>query len=355
MNRKYQIFVSSTYVDLQEHRNLVIKAILEMGHIPVGMEMFSAADEEQWAVIKRNIEQTDYYVVIIANRYGSVTDTGISYTEKEYDYAIAQGIPSLGFVLDPTSPWPSNFTDTGPSDVSALNLFKEKIKKKHVSFWKNTDDLYGKCSIALSKSFTTHPREGWVRSSLVTDARVTEELTRLSAENAQLRNQISEARTAETEKQHDEELKTMTILRKNKRSMSVWLTGATTWKDLEPVSLYSLFLALAPELLIEKSVEDIARFTAQTIGGLTTAEHRWEFPVPSNIVKSWMADLFTLELVSPSNLQRPIADRAEYWTLSEKGKQVLRLTRRFALEKDSDSPAEAAKLPAPTNKGSRVT
>jgi len=47
MSAKYQVFVSSTFQDLSDERELVIKAILEMGHIPVGMEMFSAADEEQ--------------------------------------------------------------------------------------------------------------------------------------------------------------------------------------------------------------------------------------------------------------------------------------------------------------------
>ncbi len=50
---KYQIFVSSTFEDLKAERDQVIKAILEMGHIPVGMEMFSAADEQQWDVIKK--------------------------------------------------------------------------------------------------------------------------------------------------------------------------------------------------------------------------------------------------------------------------------------------------------------
>jgi hypothetical protein len=49
MNVKYQIFVSSTYEDLKDERNEIIKACLNMGHIPVGMEMFNAADEEQWA------------------------------------------------------------------------------------------------------------------------------------------------------------------------------------------------------------------------------------------------------------------------------------------------------------------
>ena len=71
MSLKYQIFVSSTYEDLKDERNEVIKACLNMGHIPVGMEMFNAADEEQWAVITRTIDQCDYYVVIVAHRYGS--------------------------------------------------------------------------------------------------------------------------------------------------------------------------------------------------------------------------------------------------------------------------------------------
>ncbi len=45
MDKKYQVFISSTYEDLKEERDQAIKAVLEMGHIPVGMEMFSAADE----------------------------------------------------------------------------------------------------------------------------------------------------------------------------------------------------------------------------------------------------------------------------------------------------------------------
>ena len=102
MNVKYQIFVSSTYEDLRKERDQVVKAILEMGHIPVGMEMFSAAGEEQWKIIARQIEECDYYVVIIAHRYGSLDDA-ISFTEKEYDYAVRLKVPVFGFIIDETS------------------------------------------------------------------------------------------------------------------------------------------------------------------------------------------------------------------------------------------------------------
>ena len=45
-NKKYQIFVSSTYEDLKEERMAVLTAILDMGHIPAGFENFPAIDEE---------------------------------------------------------------------------------------------------------------------------------------------------------------------------------------------------------------------------------------------------------------------------------------------------------------------
>ncbi|MEO6908255.1 MAG: DUF4062 domain-containing protein [Abditibacteriaceae bacterium] len=84
MNPKYQIFISSTYEDLKDEREQVLKAILRLGHIPIGMEMFNAANETQWEMIKRRIEESDYYIVIIAHRYGSIEkESGLSYTEKE--------------------------------------------------------------------------------------------------------------------------------------------------------------------------------------------------------------------------------------------------------------------------------
>ena len=69
MEKKYQIFISSTYKDLIEARSKVRDAILSMMHFPVGMEMFNAADEEQWEIIQETIDGSDYYVLILGQRY----------------------------------------------------------------------------------------------------------------------------------------------------------------------------------------------------------------------------------------------------------------------------------------------
>jgi hypothetical protein len=88
LDKKYQIFVSSTFRDLVEERQDAIKSILDLGHIPAGMEGFPAIDMEQLKYIKKIVDQCDYYILIVAGRYGSVDADGISYTEKEYQYAV---------------------------------------------------------------------------------------------------------------------------------------------------------------------------------------------------------------------------------------------------------------------------
>jgi len=191
MNKKYQIFVSSTYDDLKKERDQVIKAILEMGHIPVGMEMFSAGDEEQWKVIKRAIDESDYYVVIVAHRYGSEVD-GVSYTEMEYDYALSKGVPVIGLIVEDTVSWPSNLIDKESEKIEKLVQFKNKIKKKMVSFWKNTEDLYGKGSISLMKSFNLFPRVGWVKGDTVTNEEATQEILRLRKQIDVMNEQMGE-------------------------------------------------------------------------------------------------------------------------------------------------------------------
>jgi hypothetical protein len=94
---RYQIFVSSTYEDLKIERQQVAQAILELEHFPAGMEIFPASNETQWELIKKFIAESDYFIVVVGGRYGSVDAAGASYTEKEFDYAQELGIPILGF------------------------------------------------------------------------------------------------------------------------------------------------------------------------------------------------------------------------------------------------------------------
>lgn len=199
-----------------------------MGHIPVGMEMFSAGDEQQWALIKRTIDDCDYYILILAHRYGSM-DGGISFTEKEYDYAATQRIPTLGFVIDDSAKWPKNKMDTDPAKITPLNAFKIKVKGKIVNFWQSKDDLHAKITVSLSKAITAYPRLGWIKAENEVGTGALSELTRLSKENAELRKSISEIEQANTDAIVEKETKLIEILKANKASISFYYIGEKDW------------------------------------------------------------------------------------------------------------------------------
>ena len=121
MEKRYQVFVSSTFTDLTRERQAVMQALLELDCFPAGMELFPASSDDQWTLIQRVIDDCDYYLVIVGGRYGSLDAEGTSYTEKEYDYAIQQGKYVLGFVHGQPGDIPSRNTDHDPALIAKLD------------------------------------------------------------------------------------------------------------------------------------------------------------------------------------------------------------------------------------------
>lgn len=169
MEKKYQIFISSTYEDLKEERKKVQDTILSMYQFPIGMEMFSAADEEQWEIIRETIDSSDYYVLIIGHRYGSVIEegeyAGISYTQKEFRYALEQKIPILAFLIDNSVAVTPEKMEQDADKMEKLEQFKDEVmNERMVQWWTSKDDLTNKVSIALTKEINRGKRLGWVRA-----------------------------------------------------------------------------------------------------------------------------------------------------------------------------------------------
>lgn len=151
MDKRYQIFVSSTFADLQQERQAVMQGLLSLDHFPAGMELFPASDEDQWALIKGVIDDSDYYVLVIGGRYGSTTEDGISYTEMEFEYAKATKKPILAFIHQNPDLIPAGRTDLSDAARVKLEAFRSKVGTgRHIKFWANADDLRAKVIQSIS-------------------------------------------------------------------------------------------------------------------------------------------------------------------------------------------------------------
>ena len=150
MDKRFQVFVSSTFADLQDERQEVMQALLELECIPAGMELFPAANEDQWSLIKKVIDDCDYYIVIVGGRYGSIGSDGKSYTEMEYRYATETGKPVIGFLHREPGTLSANRTESSEEGRAKLTEFRDHVQKKMCRFWDSPADLGSQVSRSLA-------------------------------------------------------------------------------------------------------------------------------------------------------------------------------------------------------------
>jgi nucleoside 2-deoxyribosyltransferase len=153
------------------------------------MELFPASDDTQWELIKRVIEESDYYIVIVAGRYGSLGPDGRSYTEMEYDYAVAQGIPVLGFVRDGLGEIPFDKTEKSEKSRQKLEAFRQKVMSRTCRKYFTPAELGMAVMKSLIAEARIRPRTGWVRAD---QARSDEDIQR----ERRLADELSQAKKA---------------------------------------------------------------------------------------------------------------------------------------------------------------
>lgn len=195
MDKIYQVFVSSTFEDLQEERKEVMQALLELDCMPAGMELFPASNDDQWTLIKRVIDACDYYLLIIGGRYGSTNEHGISYTQMEFEYALETGKPIISFLHKKPGDIPASKSEQDPEKRAKLDAFRGLAQKKLVRYWETPAELGSTVSRSMIKLIKDFPAEGWVKAGSAVDESSVKEIARLQKENADLLQRLNEVST----------------------------------------------------------------------------------------------------------------------------------------------------------------
>lgn len=122
-----KIFLSSTYLDLVQHRLLATEALERLGQQVDRMEVFGAQPVKPPQACLAEIEMCDLFVGIYAHRYGHIPPgSNISITEAEFQHAKKHNKPLFCFLVDEDHPWPPKMVEEEPGK-SKLLAFKQKI------------------------------------------------------------------------------------------------------------------------------------------------------------------------------------------------------------------------------------
>lgn len=342
-DKRYQVFVSSTYDDLQDERKEVMQALLELDCIPAGMELFPASSEDQWSLIKRVIDDCDYYILIIGGRYGSVGPDGISYTQMEFEYALKTGKPIISFVHKNPASIPTGKSEQTDEGKKKLEEFKNLAEKKLVKFWETPAELGSVVSRSMVKLMKNFPAEGWVKAGSAVDEKSVKEIARLQKENEELRNKLEKIST--------EAPVGTEVLASGYDEISIdltyqgWNRTMGTWNRLHgkvQMSWNQIFSLIAPTMLDESSEVNL-----RTIINKELANHSEEYISPSrkklysefrgvDITDGSMGliqiQLRALGYIMLSEKKHTASDKSTYWTLTPYGNKII--TQLLAVRKE---------------------
>ncbi len=318
MRKKLQVFVSSTFTDLQSERQAAVQAILKAGHIPAGMELFTASDKSQWEIIKRWIDESDVYMLILGGRYGTVDpDTGISYTEMEYDYAVKQQKPLFSVVIKEAA-LEAKVKDLGSdvmekNDPLSLKKFRGKVLSTMSAFFEDERDI--KLAIHESLGELGHQTNlvGWVSASELVDT------SALNAEISRLRLELENVQTAKAPVQrgskkvdpYDDLEETLEVLKATKIDVPEELAGKAG-VTLDLASLMSVY-------------------SNPIVNGISQA---WTSPQSKFLYGKIFPKLIIHDLASN---EKPAGSSYRRSFLSEKGKRTLALIEKQNILKTNES------------------
>jgi hypothetical protein len=133
------IMISSTLLDLAEHRKDVLEACLRQGMEPMCMERLPESDTEAVRLTLDMADRADVYLGLLAHSYGRVPQGHtVSLVELEYKRAVERGIPCLMFLIDREHPIRIEDVEMGEG---AARLAALKARVKAASTFKSPADL----------------------------------------------------------------------------------------------------------------------------------------------------------------------------------------------------------------------
>jgi Domain of unknown function (DUF4062) len=331
LDKRYQVFVSSTYDDLREERQEVIQALLELDCIPSGMELFPAANDDQWTLIKRVIDDCDYYLVIIGGRYGSTSKSGKSYTQMEYEYAISKGKPVIAFLHKNPSAIPSGKTDKDEQGKKKLDQFCEIAKQKMVRFWSSPQELGSVVSRSIVKLIKSSPAVGWAKANELVEEMAAPELLKLRKQIEELQNRLEESRDkgpqgTEILSQGEDEFELVFNTRFNNEKDVPF-----TWDPSMQLTWNDIFRVLSPLMIDRGSTDQLSSTLVTSCNDEIVRMVKKDTPKATRIrvnlavesLRTIIVQLRALGLIVRDNRQKSVRDTSTYWTLTPYGDTVM--------------------------------
>ncbi len=191
-DRRYYAFISTSGTDMQDEYAVLTQALLEQG-----IFSWSPAQSRMYELdfVRKQIDQCDYYILLLGNHYGRLDGSGASFMHLEYIHAITKQKPIIAI----RHHWPDLNTPTvldDPEARSPFGKFRRQVQeRKQATFFLAYDDA-SNLSTAIKRHVprcvNLYPTTGWVRANArQSTLNVSSDTLALQEEVIQLRKKLA--------------------------------------------------------------------------------------------------------------------------------------------------------------------
>jgi hypothetical protein len=182
IDKRYHVFISSTGADMQAERTVLAQTLVSQGYFSWGLEHRTPLTT---AFARRQIDDCDYFILMLGSRYGELSASGVSYLHLEYIYAVTKQKPILVLLHespDTRAPELQEATQDGRLKFQDFRRQLQREREMVVTF-RDLRDLEMAVRHAMPQLVNRYPAQGWIRPNLA-------QIQQLQDENEQLRQKL---------------------------------------------------------------------------------------------------------------------------------------------------------------------
>jgi hypothetical protein len=182
IDKRYHVFISTTEADMHAERVVLSQTLVSQGFFSWGLEQRTPLTT---AFARRQIDDCDYFVLMLGSRYGELSASGVSYMHLEYIYAVTKQKPILVLMYEAPESRADEFQDRSPEGKVKFLDFRRQLQRERdmVMTFRDLRDLEIAIRHTMPQFLNRYPAQGWIRPNH-------QQVQQLQDENEQLRQKV---------------------------------------------------------------------------------------------------------------------------------------------------------------------
>jgi len=184
IDKRYHVFISTTEADMHAERVVLSQTLVSQGFFSWGLEQRTPLTT---AFARRQIDDCDYFILMLGSRYGELSASGVSYMHLEYIYAVTKQKPILVLMYEAPEGRAEEFQDKTQEGKLKFLDFRRQLQRERdmVMTFRDLRDLEIAIRHTMPQFLNRYPAQGWIRPNQ-------QQVQQLQDENEQLRQKLTQ-------------------------------------------------------------------------------------------------------------------------------------------------------------------